>query len=63
MDARGRNGHGDKGIRAAIVEKPLAVEEHQAFGEGGSGGILAGAFPGLFRAQDRLIEALKQSRR
>src|SRR5438445_10903010 len=36
------------GVGAAVVEEPLVVEADEAFGEGGSGDVLAGFFVGLF---------------
>lgn len=41
----GDNSYG--GIGAAVVEEPLVAEANEAFGEGGSGDVLAGLFVGL----------------
>ena len=49
--------YGDEGVCAAVIKEPFPVEENQTFAEGGSGGVLAAAFVGLFGMEDGLVEA------
>ena len=40
------------GVGASVVEEPLVVKADEAFGEGGSGDVLAGFFVGLLGFED-----------
>ena len=60
--ARIINGDSHARISPAIVEKPLVVEEHQAFRKSCPCRILAAFFPGLLRLEKRLACACQSFR-
>ena len=53
---RRRGCHADEGIRGAVVEKPLALKQHEAFAEGGAGSVLSAALVGLLWKKHWLVE-------